>query len=602
VDVVENPEHRRAFSRVVKIVVLVKQVPRPDAIEFDQETKTLKREGVPLELNHFCRLAVQQAVALREQAGGEVVTMTMGPPQAEEALRETLSLGADRAIHLSDRAFAVADTLGTSRTLALALNREGADLVLGGAKATDSDTWQVPPEVAAFLGQPSLVGATALELDGASLVATIQTDEGSERYAVPLPAVISVADAPAAGPTGAGGGAIELVTASDLVDDLRPNDRRFGQTGSPTRVLAVRDVTPERLGAIASSADDAVARVRALLRGVAPDTTWEKPPRLGEKPGKSYDCWTLVELVAGRPARVSLELLAKGRELSGKLGGENVALVIGHVVDDAAQQAIRHGADRVHTVADERLADYRPDVWQAAVRNVVETYRPHVLLIPATARGRDYGPRAAAELALGMTADCVNLNIDRAGRLIQTKPAYGGNIVSVIMGATTPQLATVRPRMFAPLEPRDNATGQVEPLRPGELPEPRVRLLERREDSPAYELDEADIVVCVGPGFEGPIPELPGAAVGGTREVCATGRLPRNRQIGLHGRAVAPRVLVAAGVPGEVEHLSGFVKANVVVAVDDDPASPMLNAANVGIVADPAATVPELVSALTQPA
>jgi electron transfer flavoprotein alpha subunit len=602
VDVVENPEHRRAFSRLVKIVVLVKQVPRPDAIAFDEETKTLRREGVPLELNHFCRLAVQQAVVLREQAGGEVVTMTMGPPQAEEALRETLSLGADRAVHLSDPVFAVADTLGTSRTLALALGREGADLVLCGVKATDSETWQVPPEVAAFLGRPHLVGVTALERDGAGLVATVQTDEGSDRYAVPLPAVVSVLEAEPTGDAAAGASReLELVRATDLADDLRPDDRRFGQRGSPTRVLAVRDVTPERLGAIASSVDDAVARVRALLRAVTPDTAWEKPPRLGERPGASYDCWTLVELVAGRPARVSLELLAKGRELSGKLGGQNVALVIGDRVDDAVQEAIRHGAELVHTVADERLADYQPELWQAAVRRVVETYQPHVLLIPATARGRDFGPRVAGELELGMTADCVALNVDRAGRLIQTKPAYGGNIVSVIMGATTPQLATVRPRMFAPLDPRDDADGSIEPVEVGALPEPRLRLLERREDSAAYELDEADLVVCLGPGFGGPIPDLPGAALGGTREVCAAGRLPRNRQIGLHGRAVAPRVLVAAGVPGESEHLSGFVKANVVVAVDADPASPMLNAANVGIVADPAAVLPELVTALTRP-
>jgi electron transfer flavoprotein alpha subunit len=585
----------------VKIVVLVKQVPQPGAIEFDDETKTLRREGVPLELNHFCRLAVQQAVALREEAGGEVVTMTMGPPQAEEALRETLELGANRAIHLSDRMFAVADTLGTSRTLALALEREGADLVLCGAKATDSETWQVPPELGAFLDRPSVVGATALELDGEGLIATVQTDEGSERYAVPLPAVVSIADARVGGSSTARSGPIEPLTAADLVDDLAPNDRRFGQTGSPTRVLAVRDVTPERLGAIASSVEDAVQRVRVLLRSLSPDTAWEKPPRLGERPGKSYDCWTVVELVAGRPARVSLELLAKGRELSGKLGGENVALVIGHEVDAAAQQALRYGADRVYTVSNERLAEYEPDLWRAAVRHVVESYRPHVFLIPATARGRDYGPRVAGELALGMTADCVNLNIDRAGRLIQTKPAYGGNIVSVIMGSTTPQLATVRPRMFALLDPRDDAAGPIEPVQLDALPEPVLRLVERNQDSAAYELDEADLVVCVGPGFEGPIPDLPGVAIGGTREVCADGRLPRNRQIGLHGRAVAPRVLVAADVPGDVEHLSGFVKAHVVVAVDKDRGCPMLAAANVGIVADPAEAVPTLVSSLTQP-
>ena len=117
----------------MKIVCLVKQVPHFSAIEFDPETKSLKREGVPLELNVFCRYAVQHAVAIREQVGGEVIAMTMGPPQAEEALRECLALGANRAIHLSDRVFALADTLGTSRTLALALAKEAPTSSSAGA-------------------------------------------------------------------------------------------------------------------------------------------------------------------------------------------------------------------------------------------------------------------------------------------------------------------------------------------------------------------------------------------------------------------------------------------------------------------------------------
>src|SRR5213592_337784 len=130
----------------LKIACLIKQIPRPDAIEFDQETKQLMREGVPLELNAFDSFAVAEAARLRGEQGGEVIAMTMGPPQAEEALRECMRLGADRCIHLSDRAFAVADTLGTSRTLAMAIEKEGCDLVLCGRKTLDSETWQVPPE------------------------------------------------------------------------------------------------------------------------------------------------------------------------------------------------------------------------------------------------------------------------------------------------------------------------------------------------------------------------------------------------------------------------------------------------------------------------
>src|SRR5438105_163865 len=213
-------------------------------------------------LNPFDAYAVAHAVALRAD-GDEVVAMTMGPPQAEEALRQTLRLGADRAVHLSDRVFAVADTIGTSRTLALALRKLGADLVICGRKTVDAETWQVPPEVAA--------------------------------------------------------------------------------------------------------------------------TSWEKPARLGEQPGKSYDCWTAVELAAGRPTRLSLELLAKGRELAGKLGGRNVALVLGDETADAVREVGRHGAEVVVEASDPSLREDHPERWSAGLRQVLERERPHALLIPASA-------------------------------------------------------------------------------------------------------------------------------------------------------------------------------------------------------------------------
>ena len=435
----------------MKIVCLVKQVPRGDAIRFDEESKSLVREGVPLELNAFDAYAVSHAVRLRDAHGGEVVAMTMGPPQAAEALRVALAIGADRCIHLSDRLFALADTLGTSRTLALAIRKEGADLVLCGRKTLDSETWQVPPEVAAFLGFPHLTNAIALELDGTAMRARRLGDEAEEVYEVELPALCSVALPPEDAAVDVEGidGEIEVWSASELVSDPRPNDKRFGQTGSPTRVLAVRDVTPERAQEVFQDPAEAARRTRALLaERPRPASAWDKPERLGENPGRAYDWWSVVELVDGRPARVSLELLGKGRELSGKLGGRNVALLLGHGVDEATREAVRHGAETVVTVDDERLREYDPGLWADALRQVLERERPHVLLIPATSRGRDYGPRTAGALELGMTGDCVDLGIDRAGRLIQFKPAYGGNIVSVIMGATTPQLATVRPRMF----------------------------------------------------------------------------------------------------------------------------------------------------------
>jgi electron transfer flavoprotein alpha subunit len=580
----------------VKIVCLVKQVPRADSIEFDPDTKQLRREGVPLTLNPFDAAAVMHAAALE----AEVIAMTMGPPQAEAALRTCLALGADRCIHLSDRAFAVADTLGTSRTLALAIAKEGGvDLVVCGRKTTDSETWQVPPETAAFLGWPHVTSVVETELKDGLLRATRETDDGYETWELPTPAVVSLAygrdaEREADGP-------IDVWTASDLVDDMREHDKRFGQTGSPTRVLAVRDVTPERAGERFADLESATARVRALANERAPEpSSWDKPERLGEQPSpKEYDCWTFVELASGRPIRASLELLGKGRELSGKLGGDNVALVFGA---DVSAELARHGADRVVLVEDARLDGFDAQVWSAALRFVVEQQRPHVLLIPATANGRDIGPRVAGELELGMTGDCVGLGIDRGGRLIQTKPAYGGNIVSVIMGATTPQLATVRTRMFEPLEPRDG-DARVDRIDLGDLPATQATLVSRKE-TPARDLDEATVVVCLGSELASEdiprareLAEQAGAAVGATRAVCERGDLPSNRQIGLFGRPVAPRLLVAVGVPGDTEELTGFVKAGVIAGINHGEA-PMLNAADVAAIIHWEAAIPALAAAL----
>jgi electron transfer flavoprotein alpha subunit len=575
----------------VKIVCLVKQVPRADSLDFDPETRALRREGVPLLLNAFDAEAVSRAVDLRNRVGGEVVAMTMGPPQAHSALRTCLALGADRCTHLSDRVFAVADTIGTSRTLALAVEKEaGVDLVLCGRKTTDSETWQVPPELAALLGWPHLTSVAEIELDGDRLRTTRETDDGYETYELQVPAVLSVARARET--TEEMDGPVVVWAATDLVDDLGENDKRFGQTGSPTRVLAVRDVTPERKAEVVASADEAARRVRELLSERAREpSSWDKPDHLGERPGTSYDCWTFVETARDRATRTSLELLGKGRELAGKLGGKNVALVLGSELDPVVHEVARHGAEHVVVVENERLASYHPELWSSALRLVVAQKRPHVLLIPATAIGREVGPRVAGELELGMTGDCVGLGIDRAGRLVQTKPAYGGNIVSVIMGATTPQLATVRPRMFEPLDPRD-VEAEIERFELPELPAPILRLVEHTETS-ARDLDEAEVVVCIGPELD-EVPELPrGVALGGTREVCERGLLPRNRQLGLYGRAVAPRLLIAVGVPGDFEQLTGFVKGDVIAAINASDA-PMLRSADVGIKGDWRSVLPSL--------
>jgi electron transfer flavoprotein alpha subunit len=576
----------------MKAICLVKQVPELGAIEFDEETKSLKREGVPLELNPFDRYAVQHGTLLADES----VAMTMGPPQAEEALRECLALGADRAIHLSDRVFAVADTLGTSRTLALAVAKEGADLVLCGRKALDSETWQVPPQVAAFLDWPHMTNVAAIERSGETVRLTRETDFGEEIFEAELPLVVSVGRPPTESQSGDPEGSIEVWQAADLVDDVQPNDRRFGQTGSPTRVLAVRDSRPERAGIRASSAEEAALRIRELLAERAPEPpSWEKPGHIADEPGASFDCWSVCELVDGRLRRVSFELIARSRELAGKLGGRAVALLIGAELESASREAASHGAEVVYAADDPALAEYHPELWAAVLKQVLTKHQPHVLLIPATGRGRDYGPRSAGDLELGMTADCVGVDIAKAGRLLQQKPAYGGNIVSVILGATTPQLATVLPRMYEPLEPREFDT-EIHRVDLGSLPDPKVRLVERAADRSSFDLDEKDVVVGLGPDVDPALietAETAGAAIGGTRAACESGLVPRTRHVGLLGRPIAPRLYLGIGVGDDLEHWAGTVKAGVIATLGEP-----VEAADVTLEADPRQALPVLLDSI----
>ena len=596
----------------VKIVVLVKQVPSPQHVRLDPETKRLVREGVPLELNEFDVYAVTEAIRLRDAHGGEVVTMTMGPPQAEDALRMTLAMGADRAIHLNDKVFAVADTVGTSRTLALAVAKEGADLVLCGRKTVDSETWQVPAEVAAFLGWAQLTNVDRLEATEGGLRGRRETDEGFDTYELELPAVVSVTEGineglwPAKRDVEATdtAGRLETWTAGDLVGDVEEDDPRFGQSGSPTRVLAVKDATPERRGERTDGPEEAAARILELLAeaGDPSASPWDKPERLGEEPGKSYDCWTVVELVGGAPRQVSLQLLGKGRELAGKLGGANCAVLLG---DPGGEHDLaRWGAERVVVLP--VPGEYYPDVYARALRKFVVSERPHVLLIPSTTSGRDYGPRVAGELELGMTGDCVDLGVDKGGRLIQYKPAYGGNIISVIMGATTPQLATVRPGMFAPVDPRDDAQAEVTGFEVERASSLRLVEQEHTRETAAYELDSADVCLCAGKGVGGPealaelesLAERLGGVLGASRDVTDAGWLPKSRQVGLTGRAIAPRLLVEVGVRGSFEHLVGSVRAGVIVALNTNERAPIFEHADLGLVGDWRETLPPLVGAL----
>jgi electron transfer flavoprotein alpha subunit len=605
----------------VKIIVCVKQIPDVAEMKFDNEKRVLIREGVKNILNHFDRRAIAEAVKIRSLACGEVVALTMGPPQAREALLECLVVGADRAVHLVDRSFAGADTLATSRALAEAIKREGFDLIMCGKHSVDAETGQVGPEIAELLGIPHVTGVCKIELDTAQgfLTAERETDEGLETIRCSLPALITAAErlikpVKIKGPDidAVKDRMIETVTASDLSPDLS----LFGCEGSPTLVSDIISLEKSREVEFISGDPEQMAETlvdRLHERGFFDHRgeTEEKAVALSNRAPRPLEGKAVIavaELAGGELRGVSFELLGKGAELARRMGGEIVSLLIGGNVAGHARELAGRGADRVCLIEGERFADFNPLNYANALVEAIRSIRPHTVLIPSTANGRDYAPRAAARLGLGLTADCVGLDLNESQELVQLKPAFGGQIVATILSRTWPQMATVRPGMFDKPALDLTRSAPVERIEVSGPADDRYRVVTFREEAgrASTELDDPEVVLCVGMGIGGPenlssvepLARALGAAIGATRRVVDKGWIARQQQIGITGRAVSPRLYIGVGVRGAFNHTIGIQRSGIIAAINTDPQAEIFQTADYGLVADFNEILPALTSAV----
>ena len=605
-----------------KIAICIKQVPVVSMLRFDNESRRVVREGVPNEVNPFDVLAVSAVAELKRHAEIEAVVYTMGPPQAADALVQCLAMGMDRAVHLVDRAFAGSDTLATARALSLALRRESFDLILCGRNSVDAETGQVGPEVAEMLGLPQVTGVRRLELDEQSgeVVVERETDEGHERLLLSrCPRLLTVTEgvAPETFPRpdaveAARAVPIEQLSAADLSDDAS----LFGAEGSPTWVGDVYSEESDR-EAIVSRGEPVEVSVGRLVeyleeRGVFEDADGAGGSGTPRGPvrerGEMGSIWVVAEVLGGGPRPVALELLGRASELATRLGTNVEAMLIGDGVERHAALLAAHGADAVRLADDARLAHYDTESYTAMLARAVAEHAPYAVLLGATANGLDLAARLAARLELGLTGDCIGLEVDDDGLLVQLKPAFGGSVVAPILSRTRPQMATVRPGILTPATPDFGVPLDVRRLGVGDLAAPRVRLLDSVSAATAEgaELEHARVVVSVGMGIGGPenigvareLADALGGSLGATRDLVDAGWMPRQHQVGLSGKAVSPRLYVAIALRGPLNHTVGIRKAGTVVAVNNSPRSPIFRAADFGIVGDYAEVVPALTQAV----
>jgi len=592
----------RAAGEPLRIVSLVKQVPLAESLRL--EDGRLVRRGVGAEMNPYCRRAVAQGVTLARATGGTCTVVTLGPPSAEDVLREAVAWGADAGLHLCDPAFEGSDTLATARALAAAVRAAGPfDLVLLGRNSIDGETGQVGPEVAELLDLAFGGGVRRLGDLGSSLRLELEHDDGTQEVEITLPAVLSVAerlcDPCKVDPDGRA--AVPAARLTRLTaDELGPGP--WGTAGSPTVVGAARPMGHARAnrmlhGTLAEQVD---AAVRALRQRGALDPGTSRPapsPGAGaDGAGTHPDAAPRVIAVLVEPGRpeVARELLGA----AGRLGPETGAVV--HALcpgDDDVRSLGDCGADLAVLLAGSRVAE---DVADAVVAYVRETV-PWALLAPSTAFGREVAGRAAAATACGLVGDAVALS-ERDGMLVAAKPAFAGALVADITSRSTTQMVTVRPGVLsAPPARRHDAPTAVRPVGT----RGRVRVLSERRDDDVETLARAEVVIGVGAGVSpreleqlSPLAALLGAELAATRKVTDRGWAPRARQIGLTGRSIAPRLYVALGLSGKFNHMVGVRAAGTILAVNADPAAPVFSHCDLGIVGDWHEVVPLLHRAL----
>ena len=622
-------------------IVLVKQVPDVSNIPedaWDREKGTLRRGLLESVLNPLDLHALTFAKRITaSDPDARTVYLTMGPPQARDVLVECLSRAPGDAVLLTDRAMGGADTVATAYSLALAIRRIEAELFAGshdhvivtGMQSVDGDTAQVPPQIAEDLGIDQVAYAQDVHADPELRFRRIGAQGIEDVVPTRFPVLVTVTACTDTlyrsfhAERAARRSEIHTWNAADV--GAAPD--KVGIKGSRTTVYRIFSPSEDRAKTCEMIADptELMRKVRAKYRLASggPAAHEEGAYALdGREATYHGELWVLAEREGDGIRSVSLELLGKTRELAAFLG-ERVGVVLpGADAGDLPAELIARGADVVYAIEHPALAAFSPIPWKAAIAALVRERTPQVMLFGATPMGRELAPRVAYACGSGLTADCTKLEIgDYAkggqalvGILKQTRPALGGNIMATIMTKDSPtQMATVRPGVFK-VPPRDDArTGDVIRVTPdleGITAGAQVTPVESFASS--VSIRDAKIIVAGGHGirsrtdFERLLQPLADnlerllgddAKVAASRHAVEDGYTTHDYQVGQTGQTVAPKLYVAIGISGAVQHVSGMQMSDTVVAINKDPRARIFNYADFGVVGDLETVVPQLVRA-----
>lgn len=627
------------------IISLIKQVPLPTEMRMGDDG-LMDRTKAKSIINIDCQFGLEAGLQLKKQhPDARLVVCSMGPGTFEVSLKNAVSMGYDDAYLLSDRRLGGSDTYATGLAIATMLKHLGFTkdskepfVILAGRQTSDGDTAHVPSQVAENIGIPQATFVESVEADGnGNVIAKRIIEGGYQMMKLPMPCVISLT------PTGIPprkpslSGAIKarnLKVTTFNIDDIGLGTEKIGLSGSPTIVAKVINIVSERAPITMSEGNSEATLVDSLIANLKKGgNVLEKKESAAVKetdrpdfPEKDFrngskGILTWAEINNGKISRPSFELLTPARQLATQLGdGTKVmTLMIGKNVQSMAQSLIEHGADEVIVVEDDSLEEYLVLPFSSIFEQVIKDRKPEIALFAASTSGRELAPRIGMKTDSGVTADCTGLEIgeyvNKKEKVIYTpilesrRPTYGESKLATILGFVCPQISTARAGTFevpVRVEGREGIISNFKPVLNDK--DFVVEILKTvRGEGGLQSLFEADIIISGGRGTTsdnlGLIKALAealkeqgiNAEWGCSRPVVDEGVAEYARQIGQTGKTIRPKVYIAVGISGAIQHIAGMKEAEKIIAIDHNPKANIFHNSDFGIVGEYQDILPELI-------
>jgi electron transfer flavoprotein alpha subunit len=627
------------------IISLVKQVPLPSEMRMGEDG-LMDRTKAKSIINIDCQFGLEAGLQLKKQhPDARLIVCSMGPGSFEAALRSAVAMGYDEAYLLSDRKLGGSDTYATGLAIATMLKHLGFTkdskepfIILAGRQTSDGDTAHVPSQVAEKIGIPQATFVESVKSDGTNNVVAKRIIEGGYQLMnLPMPCVISLT------PTGIPprkqslSGAIKarnLQITTFGIDDIGLGTEKIGISGSPTIVAKVVNMVSERPPITLAEGHNEVALVDSLIANLAKGgNVLEKKEAVEKKevdrpdfPNKDFrngasGIITWAEVTNGTISRPSLELLTPARHLASQLGDNTkvMTLIIGKKVESLTQTLIEHGSDEVIFVENDRLEEYLVLPFTSIFTQLIKERNPEIALFAATTSGRELAPRIGMRTSSGVTADCTGLEIgeyiSKKEQVIYTpilesrRPTYGESKLATILGFVCPQVSTARAGTFEVPERVVGRKGITTPFKPN-LDEKDfvVEVIKTvRGEGGLQNLFDADLIVSGGRGTTtdslGLIKQLAEALKSQginaewacSRPVVDEGITEYARQVGQTGKTVRPKIYIAVGISGAIQHIAGMKESGTVIAINQNPKASIFNNADFGIIGNYQDILPELI-------